>query len=78
MKAFGHDLVPVHFHALFHPGATNADPRVLDDLETHPEVLLHPLLEGITSISAIGPDHLETRHLSGKRLEQDLAPLLDL
>jgi len=74
MKAFGNDLVPVHFHALFHPDATNAGPRMIHDVEAHPKVVLHPVCEGLTSISAVGPDQLETRHLSGKRVEQDLAP----
>jgi len=74
MKAWGHNLVPVHLHAFFHPDPAKAGPRVLDDLETYPEVVLHPSLEGITSIPAISPDHLETRHLASKRLEQDLAP----
>jgi hypothetical protein len=74
MKAFGNDLVPVDFHALFHPDATQAGPRMIDDVEANPKVVLHPVCEWLTSISAVGPDHLETRHLSGKRLEQDLAP----
>jgi hypothetical protein len=74
MKAFGNDLVPVHFHALFHPDATNAGPRMIHDVEANPKVILHPVCEWLTGIAAVGPDHLETRHLSGKRLEQDLAP----
>ncbi len=53
---------------------------MLDDLETYPEVILHPSLEGITSIPAISPDHLETRQLSSQSREQHLAscPIPDL
>src|SRR5215471_12991799 len=74
MKAWGHNLVPVHLHAFFHPDRAQAGPRMLDDLQTHPEVVRDPLLEGLKSIAALPPDHLETRQLSSKRLEQDLAP----
>ncbi len=47
---------------------------MIHDLEAHPKLLLHPVCEWLTSIAAVGPDHLETRHLSGQRLEQELAP----
>src|SRR5215831_6860398 len=61
MKAWGHNLVPVHLHAFFHPDPAQAGPRMLDDLQMHPEVVRDPLLEGLTSIAAVAPDHLETR-----------------
>jgi hypothetical protein len=45
MKAFGNDLVPVHFRSLGSPHATKACPGVFDDLKANPEVFFHPLLE---------------------------------
>src|SRR5260370_4047557 len=62
MKASGHDLVPIDGCSFWCPHPAKTGPRVLDDLQTYPEVVLHPSLEGITSIPAISPDHLETRH----------------
>src|SRR6266700_355237 len=70
MKAFGHNLVPIDGCSFGCPHTTKAGPRVLDDLETHPEVVLDPLLERIASIPAIPPDHLETRQLSSQSREQ--------
>ncbi len=53
---------------------------MLDDLETHPKVVLDPLLEGLTSIPAIPPDQLETRQASNESREQHLAscPIPDI
>ncbi len=74
MKAFGKDLVPVDLCSFGDPHPTKAGPWMIHDLEAHPKLLLHPVCEGLTSIAAVGPDQLETRHLSGQRLEQELAP----
>lgn len=70
MKAFGHDLVPIESGSFWCPHPAQAGPRMLDDLEAYPEVLLDPLLEGLASIPAISPDHLETRQLSSQSREQ--------
>jgi hypothetical protein len=80
MEAFGHNLVPIDGGSFWCPHTTKAGPRVLDDLETHPKVLLHPLLERIASIPALPPDHLETRQVSSQSREQHLAsrPIPDL
>jgi len=53
---------------------------MLDDLQTHPEVVLDPSLEGITGIAAIPPDYLETRQGSSQRREQHHAscPIPDI
>ncbi len=80
MKASGHNLVPIDDRTFWCPHTAHGGPRVLDDLETHPKVLLHPLLEGLTNISAIPPDHLETRQASSQSREQHLTscPIPDL
>src|SRR5262252_3704591 len=80
MKASGHDLVPIDDRSLWCPHPSHAGPRMLDDLETHPEMVLHPSLEGLPSISAIPPDHLETRQLSYESRQQHLAccPIPDI
>src|SRR5215472_12292862 len=72
MKAFGHDLVPIDSGSFWCPHPAKAGPWMLDDLETYPEVLLDPLLEGITTIAAIPPDHLETRQAASQRSQQHL------
>jgi hypothetical protein len=73
MKTSGHDLVPVNGCSFWCPHTAKTGPRMLDDLQTHPKVVLHPLLEGFTSIPAIHPDHLETRQVSSQIREQQLA-----
>ena len=80
MKASGHDLVPLDDHSFWCPHPAQAGPRVLDDLETHREVVLHPVLERLPSIAAIPPDHLETRQASDQSREQHLAscPVSDI
>jgi len=80
MEASGHDLVPIDGGSFWRPHSAKAGPRVLDDLETYPEVVLHPLLEGLPSIAAISPDHLETRQLSTQSSQQYLAccPIPDI
>ncbi len=80
MKASGHDLVPIDGCSFWCPHPAKAGPRMLDDLQTDPEVVLHPSLEGLTGIPAIPPDHLETRQLSSQRREQHLAscPIPDI
>src|SRR5712692_7467989 len=80
MKASGHDLVPIDGCSFWCPHPAQTGPRVLDDLQTYPEVVLHPSLEGITSIPAISPDHLETRQVSSQSREQHLAscPIPDI
>src|SRR5215471_18373380 len=70
MKASGHDLVPIDDRSFWCPHTSQAGPWVLDDLETHREVLLHPVLERFPSIPAIPPDHLETRQASDQSREQ--------
>src|SRR5215469_3775207 len=72
MKTSGHDLVPVNGCSFWGPDPAKAGPRVLDDLETHPEVLLHPMFEGLPSIAAISPDYLETRQASDESRQQHL------
>ena len=74
MKAFGNDLLPVYLCSFGYPHPTKAGPGMIHDLEAHPKVVLHPVCEWLTGIAAVGPDHLETRQLSGQRLQQDLAP----
>src|SRR5215469_3532951 len=73
MKASGHDLVPIDGCPFWCPHPAQAGPRMLDDLETHPKVLLHPVLEGLTSIAAVPPDQLETRQTSDESREQHLS-----
>lgn len=74
VKAFGKDLVPVHLRSYRCPGAFNARPRVIDNLQVDPiEVFFHPVLKG-PLIGAIGPHEPETREGSDQRREQDLAP----
>ena len=70
MEAFGNDHVPIDFFSLFDPHGANARPRMVDDIETHMHVILHPLLEWTASIPALSPDQLKARQLFDKRQEQ--------
>ena len=73
MKAFGNDLVPVHFRSLGSPHTTKACPGMLDDLEANPKLFFHPALK-FAFIAAICPDQQEARQLSAESREQYLAP----
>lgn len=74
MKALGETrwfldfVVPV---VLFH---ANALPKIADDIQTHLQEILHPLLETRAIIATIRPDHLETRQVATQRGEQHFAP----
>jgi len=74
VKAFGNDLVPVHFLPHRSIGAFDASPRMIDDFHTDAsEMLFDPVLKR-PLIGAIGPDEVETRECSDQRDEQHLAP----
>jgi hypothetical protein len=73
MKAFGNDLVPIDFDSLGSPHATNACPRMFDDLQVNAKVFFYPALKW-AFIAAICPDQQEARQLSRQRAEQHLGP----
>ena len=74
VKAFGNDLIPVHFLPHRSRGALDASPRMSDDFHTDPsEMFFDPVLKG-PLIGAISPHEPETREGSDQRREQDLAP----
>jgi hypothetical protein len=74
VEAFGNDRVPIDVRPFRNPDTPDACPSVLNDLEANAKVFFHPLLEGIASIPAIGPDQLEARQFSEKSSEQHLTP----
>ncbi len=74
MKASGNDLVPVYLRSDGCPGALDASPQMIDDLQADPiEVFFHPVLKS-SLIGAISPHEVETREVSDESGEQHLAP----
>ncbi len=73
MKAFGTDLLPIDFDPFRDQDASQATPRVFDDLDLPAELRIDPLAEAFLLICAIGPDQLETRKVSPQRRKQELA-----
>lgn len=74
MKAFRANFVPINHGILWSPDASQATPRVFDDLDFPAELRLDPLAEAFLLVSAIGPDQLETRKASLDWGKQELAP----
>src|SRR5260221_13651844 len=78
MEAAGADLLPINHRILWGPDATQATPRVFDDLDLPAERRLDPLDETTLVVGAIGPDQLEPRKGSLERRKQELAPIVIL
>src|SRR5207248_5087785 len=78
VEPLGPDLLPIHFSPLRDPDASQATPRVFDDLDLPAQRGLDPLDKAAFVVSAISPDQLEPRETPLEGSEQVFAPVMVL